>query len=109
MKAHEVMTKDVKCCTPETDLAAAAGFMWENDCGLPVVSDGETTIGMITDRDIAIAVGTRNMRANEIPVKEVMSGKLFPAFPDNDIHTALKLMRKEKVHSKQAGGTLRLE
>ena len=27
-----------------------------------------------------------------------MSGKLFAASPDDDIHTAIKLMRKEKVH-----------
>jgi predicted transcriptional regulator len=73
--------------------------MWENDCGaLPIVTDGGKTIGVITDRDIAIALGTRDRQAAEIPVKEVMSGELFAASPDEDIHTALKLMRKEKVH-----------
>jgi predicted transcriptional regulator len=73
--------------------------MWEKDCGaLPIVTDGRKTIGVITDRDIAIALGTRDKQAAEIPVKEVMSGELFAASPDEDIHTALKLMRKEKVH-----------
>jgi predicted transcriptional regulator len=62
------------------------------------VTDGGKTIGVITDRDIAIALGTRDRQAAEIPVKEVMSGELFAASPDEDIHTALKLMRKEKVH-----------
>jgi len=99
MKVHDVMTEDVKYCRPETNLGAAAAIMWENDCGaLPIVADGEKAIGMITDRDIAIALGTRNMQAAEIPVREVMSGKLFGASPDEDIHAALKLMRKEKVH-----------
>lgn len=99
MKVQDVMTTDVKYCKPETNLAAAAALMWEKDCGaLPIVSDAETAIGMITDRDIAIALGTQNRNASEISVKEVMSGKLFPASPDDDIHTALKLMRKEKVH-----------
>lgn len=99
MKVHDVMTEDVKTCTPETNLAAAAAIMWENDCGaLPIVADGEKAIGVITDRDIAIALGTRNKQAAEIPVKDVMSGKLFAASPDEDIHAALKLMRKEKVH-----------
>jgi predicted transcriptional regulator len=65
---------------------------------LPIVTDGGKTIGVITDRDIAIALGTRDKQAAEIPVKEVMSGELFAASPDEDIHTALKLMRKEKVH-----------
>ena len=99
MKVHEVMTENVKFCTPEYSLAAAAAIMWENDCGaLPVVADGGKAVGLITDRDIAIALGTRNRPAAEIPVKEVISGKLFATSPDEDIHTALKLMRKEKVH-----------
>ena len=98
MKVHDVMTEEVKFCGPETNLAAAAAMMWENDCGvLPIAADGKA-IGVITDRDIAIALGTRNRQAAEIPVRDVMSGKLFAASPDEDIHTALKLMRKEKVH-----------
>lgn len=99
MKVHDVMTEDVKSCRPETNLAAAAAIMWENDCGaLPIVTDGGKAIGLITDRDIAIALGTRNRQAAAIPVKEVMSGQLFAATPDEDIHSALKLMRKQKVH-----------
>ena len=99
MKVHDVMTEEVKFCGPETNLAAAAAIMWENDCGaLPIVADSGKAIGVITDRDIAIALGTRNKQAAEIPVKEVISGHLFAASPDDDIHAALKLMRKEKVH-----------
>lgn len=99
MKVQDVMTEQVKSCWPDTSLAAAAAMMWENDCGvLPVVADGGKAIGVITDRDIAIAVGTRNKIASDVPVKEVMSAQLYTASPEDDIHTALKLMRKEKVH-----------
>ena len=99
MKVRNVMTEDVQYCRPETNLAAAAALMWEHDCGaLPIVADGGKAIGMITDRDIAIGLGTSNQQAAEIPVQEVMSGKLFAASPDDDIHSAIKLMRKEKVH-----------
>ena len=99
MKVHDVMTEEVKFCGPETNLAAAAAIMWENDCGaLPIVADSGKAIGVITDRDIAIALGTRNQQAAEIPVRQVISGQLFAASPDDDIHSALKLMRKEKVH-----------
>ena len=99
MKVHDVMTKGVKFCGPETNLGAAAAIMWENDCGaLPIVTDSGKAIGVITDRDIAIALGTTNQQAAEIPVKQVITGQLFAASPDDDIHTALKLMRKEKVH-----------
>lgn len=99
MKVQDVMTKEVKFCRPETNLAAAAAMMWENDCGaLPIRADSGKAIGVITDRDIAIALGTRNQQAAEIPVEQVITGQLFAVSPDDDIHTALKLMRKEKVH-----------
>jgi CBS domain-containing protein len=98
MKVQDVMTEDVKFCGPDTNLARATAVMWENDCGvLPVVTDDRKAIGVITDRDIAVALGTRNEQASEIPVKEVMTGEPYTTLPEDDIHTALKIMRKEQV------------
>jgi CBS domain-containing protein len=92
------MNEKVSYCWPETSLAAAAVRMWDEDCGaLPVVIDGGRVIGMITDRDIAIAAGTKGRPAFNIPVREVMSQALYACSTDDDVHTALKTMRKEKV------------
>ena len=98
MKVHEVMTTHVQCCSPSTDLAAAAVMMFAGDCGvLPVLLEHQV-MGIITDRDIAIALGTRGKRASEIPVGEVMSTTLYACAPDDDMHTALKTLRRAKVH-----------
>jgi CBS domain-containing protein len=54
MKVKDLMTKEVKYCAPDTNLAAATELMWNADCGaLPVVEDGKL-FGIITDRDISI-------------------------------------------------------
>ncbi|MFY9608109.1 MAG: CBS domain-containing protein [Blastocatellia bacterium] len=98
MKVQDVMNENVKSCQPNTSLAEATGMMWDYDCGvLPVVADGGETVGVITDRDIAMAVGTRHLPAWAIPVGDVMSKALYSVSPSDDIHTALKLMRKDKV------------
>jgi CBS domain-containing protein len=98
MKVKEVMTENVKFCRPDTNLAEATAIMWEYDCGaLPVVVDGKETVGIVTDRDIAIAVGTRHIPAWAIPVSEVMSNELHSVSPEDDIHEALKLMREDRV------------
>ncbi len=98
MKVQDVMTSEVKSCRPETSLAAAAVMMLDCDCGaLPVVNDENKVIGMITDRDIAIAAATKAHFASEIPVGEVISRKVYSAMPDEDIHAALKTMRHEKI------------
>ena len=99
MRVQDVMTENVRFCSPDTNLAAVAETMWENDCGaLPVVDAHAQPVGMLTDRDIAIALGTRNRQASEIRAGEVMSGAVYGVAPTDDVHTALKLMRKEKVH-----------
>ncbi len=98
MKVQDVMTSEVKSCRPETDLATAAVMMLNYDCGaLPVVNNENKVIGMITDRDIAIAVATKGRLASDIPVGDVISWKVYSASLDEDIHTALKTIRHEKV------------
>ena len=52
MKVADLMTKDVRTCTPEDSLSHAARLMWEGDFGaLPVVNPRGQVIGMVTDRD----------------------------------------------------------
>lgn len=98
MKVKEVMTKEVKTCTPETDLAAAARLMWMRDCGvLPVVLEGKGVVGMITDRDICIAAGCRRRDPATILVSEIMTGQVYSCSPEADIREALKIMQEKQL------------
>lgn len=97
MKVRDVMVKDVKFCSPDTNLGAAIEIFWKEGIGsLPVVEDGRV-LGLITDRDIAIALGTRNARAGETLVREVALPKLFYCAPEDDIHVALQTMRAQRI------------
>jgi len=99
MKVKDLMTGNVRTCRLSSDLAAVAIMMWEDDIGaLPIVDDSGKVVGMITDRDIAIAVATKGRSASEIPVRELLSGNVRSCHPMDDVHTALKTMRHEKVH-----------
>jgi CBS domain-containing protein len=72
--------------------------MWQNDCGvLPVVSEAGKVIGIITDRDIAIAVSTKGRLASDIRVDEVISGKVHATTLNDDLKSALETMRRAKV------------
>lgn len=58
LRVQEVMQETVRYCNPDTNAASAAEIMWNNNCGcLPVVKDGKHVIGMVTDRDLFIALG----------------------------------------------------
>ncbi|MEW6207588.1 MAG: CBS domain-containing protein [Acidobacteriota bacterium] len=98
MKVRDIMTTQVKRCGPEANLAEAVREMWAGDCGvLPVIDADQKVIGVITDRDISIALGTRNRPAAEVTVGEVISGNVFATRPDDDIHDALRIIQTQKV------------
>jgi CBS domain-containing protein len=91
------MTEELKTCRPETNLAAAAMEMWSGDCGfLPVVEDGRLR-GVITDRDICMAVATKHRDAAEIKVAEVMQGPAFTCAPGDSVEEAMATMRDRQV------------
>ena len=98
MKVKDLMTATPCYCGPEANLGTATELMWNNNCGfLPVLSVEGQLIGVITDRDICIALVTRNCLASQLTVALVMSGKLYSCGPDDDIHTALQIMSEAKV------------
>lgn len=98
MNVQDIMTSDVQCCGPDTNLAAVATMMWDSDCGaLPVLNTNGQVMGMITDRDICMATATKNKAPSEITVWETTSGKAYTCKPTDDVHTALDLMKRERV------------
>jgi CBS domain-containing protein len=98
MKVKEVMMRTAASCNRETNLGAAVEILWNRNCGiLPVVDAEQKVIGVITDRDICIALGTQNRLPGEVTVGEVASGKLFACRPDDDIRLAMASMAETKV------------
>ncbi|MBU6431917.1 MAG: CBS domain-containing protein [Nitrospirae bacterium] len=98
MNVQDIMTSDVQCCGPDTNLAAAAKMMWDSDCGaLPVLNVQGQVMGMITDRDICMASATKNKPASDLTVWETVSGKAYSCRMSDDVHTALDIMKREKV------------
>ena len=97
MKVKDLMTAAPKVCTPETTVAEAASLLWEGDCGmLPVVDDGEL-VGVVTDRDMYIALATRNERAAHLRVGAVATRPAISCAPEDDVADALGVMRQARI------------
>lgn len=98
MQVREIMSRNPICCGPTDRLADVAWKMYEGDCGaLPVLGEKGEAVGMITDRDVAIATMTKNKPPSEIFVAEVMSGKVHSCRPDDKLESALETMAAERV------------
>jgi signal-transduction protein with cAMP-binding, CBS, and nucleotidyltransferase domain len=88
----------VRTSTPDWNLAAVAAVLWEEDCGsVPVVSETGEVIGMVTDRDICMAVATKGRLASDITVGELTYGKVYRCTGDESVKSAMETMRRNKV------------
>jgi len=97
MKIKEIMTPEPVTCSPATDLAVAAELMLKADSGfLPVVDQGKL-IGVVTDRDMFIALATRNKLPSQLTVGEVGRKDVFACAPDDDVRAALATMKQRRV------------
>jgi CBS domain-containing protein len=99
MRVRDIMTQGAVCCGPETNVGAAVELLWVHNYGmLPVVDGNKTLMGIVTDRDICIALGTRNRLPGNLTVGEVASAPVFTCKPDDEIHEALGIMSGHQVH-----------
>ena len=98
MKVKEVMTGTPYHIPLDANLGMATELMWRGNCGfLPVVDAQKKVCGVLTDRDICVALGTRNQTAGQVLVEEVVQRKVFACNQEDDIHIALQTMREGHV------------
>ena len=98
MLVRDLMKSSPKNCTPKTNLAAVTELLWRGGCGaLPVVDSGGKVLGIITDRDICVALGTRDRRPSELVAEQAMSREVAVCRATDEIHAALEIMRARKV------------
>jgi len=98
MKVKDVMMGTPYCVMLQANLGTATELMWRGNCGfLPVVDAAKKVCGVVTDRDICVALGTRNQTAGEVRVEEIVQRKVYACNPEDDVHMALQSMREGHV------------
>ena len=97
MQIAEVMTPGPIACDVETTVAEAARLMWEGDCGVLPVVDGRVMKGVVTDRDLFIALATRDARASQLTVGSVARPNPVTCSPRDDVHQAMGKMKSHRV------------
>ena len=97
MKVKDIMTAEPRTCAPETSAAAAAQLMWDGDCGVLPVVDAGRLVGVVTDRDLYIALATQNRLASDVAVGEIATRDVITCEPEDDIHHVLDAMKAHRV------------
>lgn len=101
MNAGEVCNREVVVAYRNTSLAEAAGLMRSHHVGsIVVVVDRlseRVPVGILTDRDIVVAVVAKGIDPRTLAVGEVMGDKLVTVREQDGVADALRLMREHGV------------
>ena len=98
MKVRDLMSSPVHSCSSRDTADRAANLMWEHDVGSIAVVDPETgLVGMITDRDLAMAAHLRNQHLAEMPVLSIARPRVYSCAPDDTIAHAEQTMAAHQV------------
>lgn len=98
MQVEQIMTRNIRTCAESDTLNRATQLMWEHDCGcIPVVNSENKLVGIITDRDVAMAAYIQGKRIAEIRVGDVMAKHLRTCGQDEDASIAQARMRKHQL------------
>jgi CBS domain-containing protein len=88
---------DVWSIIPDATVYEALKFMGDKNVGALVVLDGETVVGIISERDYARKVILHGRSSKEIPVREIMTTRVYYVRPEQNIQECMALMTDKRV------------
>ena len=94
---REAMTEDPRSIGTSTSVVEAARLMRDEHIGSLPITDGDTLVGMITDRDITTRVVAEAADLATTSVGDVHSRDLISVEPDKDLEEALRLMARHQI------------
>ena len=98
MKVRDAMAKTVSSARKSDKVIEVAKKMKQEDAGfIPVLENGGTLIGVITDRDIVIRCIAEGHDPRSETAEHLMSRQVTIISPDDDIEQAAKMMEREAI------------
>ncbi len=87
----------VHTIAPDARVIDALKLMSEKEIGALVVVDGSTLVGILSERDYARKVILLGKSSHDIPVREIMTGKVVTVEPTQTVQECMALMTSKRV------------
>ncbi len=94
--AGEIMNPAPRTCSRFSRVLEAVLIFKDEDCGMVPVVEEAKPIGVVTDRDVALALANTEDLVNR-PVEEIMSTNLITVTVDTPLPQVIEIMRSELV------------
>jgi len=92
MPIEDLARSDAVTADPETSVAELAATMDEENVGSVVITNDETPVGIVTDRDLTVRVLGEQVDPTEQTAEDVMTTDLYTAEPGDGFYEAANLM-----------------
>jgi CBS domain-containing protein len=83
MTAADVMTHNPLCCDTSSTVLEAVQIFREADCGAVPVLDGGRPVGVLTDRDVTLALPEFEDKLASLPVGKITAPGVVAVGPDD--------------------------
>lgn len=111
MSLRSLLNRRVVTASPKDSLAKVGSLMEQENVGAVVVTEADRPVGIVTDRDLALAVCVRGASADE-HVQSVMTCPVSTISKDEGVYTATQQMMEQAVRRlpvvDQSGGLVGL-
>ena len=97
MQAKKIMTTDVECISPGTQIQEAAQKMKSLDVGFLPVCENDRLVGTVTDRDIVLRVIAEGKDVKNSKVREVMTSDVFWCYEDQTSDDIADFMASKEI------------
>ena len=82
LTAADVMTRNPFCCDASSPVLEAVRIFREADCGAVPVLDAGLLVGVLTDRDVALALAEHDDALRDLPVGRITAPGIVSVGPN---------------------------
>jgi len=97
MPVKEIMTSDVVTVDIKSDVSKLASKMLACNVGSVIVTDKNQPVGIVTERDIVRKIVSKNLKPDEISIKDLMTTPLITIPSTEDVTDIMHKMVKLEI------------
>ena len=95
--ARDLMTAPAECLAPDETLVDAARMFSKYDIGSMPVVDGDSLVGVLTDRDIVVEAVAKNLDVVDTKVSRIMSRNVVTVQSTDDAVAVANLLADKQI------------
>jgi len=89
LKIAQAMTVAPRTCSPQSQVIEAVLIFRDADCGAVPITDAGKPVGVLTDRDVALALSGHETDLARTPIGELMSKEVVTVGLDDSVELAM--------------------